>query len=696
MMRMMNFNLEDLFFEATEKEDEELIHRLYSSLAGMPKLSGDEVSSGLEFLLEAWGDAIESSPVKAKFCLDLSILSPPDSPALRISLHRAFNCLKTSAFMKSAVVKATGVRNESLSVKAIGERFIVLENIKPGIGIFNPETNRIGKVEQLDEITSEVTVKWDTANSATVMDLATALDGILYFENMPKLTLSSGKKISVPVSEWKEKVKKAFISEPEEVICKQISFTMSIEAGITPEAFEKWWNSTSAKSTKKSKERHPSTARTLHELNTLLLNYKGGKFSKEQQSDLHKSLGSMILRQEPPEMLMLAESLAMLADYIPEENLVNIACEIKDKVMFWPQSLASYIDKLHAWEKLSAKHLPAVAQLTADIFSQDYLAALMLVLSFRCWNSMAPVLDKQVLSNTIENAPFLSADALMWIWKNRSKLPAQTVAVLSPAAMRTALDTPGLTAIPELKELFISDKTFQKEMLNRIEGKEMDLLRAVQACENLRMDEKQSLLVKFSALSPAVKDFIEKGDGKKMFAAAGRKHVEQQSADAFEITSIESFADMTGQLNDIINKQIPENSAAIAHARSYGDLRENAEYKAAKERQAFLNMRRAEIDSSIQRTQPVDFSLEKPGKTAIPGSTVTLKYKDDESEEIFYLLGVWDSDPDTNCVAYSSGLGKVINGKISEDELKLPDGRDAVLLKIDPLPEDMVEKLNSE
>jgi len=580
--------------------------------------------------------------------------------------------------MKSAVVKATGVRNESLSVRSIGERFTVLENIKPGIGIFNPETSRIGKVEQLDEITSEVTVKWDTANSATVMDLETALDGILYFENMPKLTLSGGKKISDSVSEWIEEVKKAFISLPEEVICKQISFTMAIEAGITPEAFEKWWNNISAKSDEKPKERHPSTARTLHELNTLLLKYKDGKFSEEQQSELHNSLGSMMLRQEPSAMLMLAESLAMLAEYIPEENLVNIACEIKDKVMFWPQPPAPSKEKLNAWEKLSAKHMPAVSQLTADIFSQDYLAALMLLLSFRCWNNIAPVLDKQVLSQTIENARFLSADALMWIWKNRSKLTDETVAVLSPSALRTALDTPGLTAIPDLKELFISDKTFQKELLKRIEGKEMDLLRAVQACENLRMDEKQSLLVKFSALSPVVKKYIEKGDGKKMFAAAGRKHVEKQSAEAFELTSIKSFSDMTGQLNDIINKQIPENSAAIAHARSYGDLRENAEYKAAKERQAFLNKRRAEIESSINRTKPVDFSLEKPDKTAIPGSIVTLKYKGDESEEIFYLLGVWDSDPDTNCVAYSSALGKVINGKILEEVLQLPDGREAV------------------
>jgi hypothetical protein len=53
------------------------------------------------------------------------------------------------------------------------------------------------------------------------------------------------------------------------------------------------------------------------------------------------------------------------------------------------------------------------------LFSDDYLASIMLTASFRCWNSIVPVIDKNVLSNAIENASFLSADGLLWIWKNR-------------------------------------------------------------------------------------------------------------------------------------------------------------------------------------------------------------------------------------------------------------------------------------
>jgi transcription elongation GreA/GreB family factor len=153
---------------------------------------------------------------------------------------------------------------------------------------------------------------------------------------------------------------------------------------------------------------------------------------------------------------------------------------------------------------------------------------------------------------------------------------------------------------------------------------------------------------------------------------------------------------MAANLNDIITKQLPDNSAAIAHARSYGDLKENAEYKAAKERQAYLQRRRDEIDQSIIRTQPVDFSLQRVEKTVIPGSTVTISYKDNNKQETFYLLGIWDSDPDTNCIAYTTGLGKVLNGKLVNDEITLPDGRDAVIVKLEPLPTELLNQLNVE
>ena len=694
---MTNFNLENLFFTATEAEDHKIIDNLLNALTEQENLLSDEISSGIDFLLEAWGDSIEKSEVKAQFCLDLALMAPPDTSVYRISLHRAFNCLKSSPFMKSAVVKATGVRDLDIPIQKIAERFIIIEKLKAGTYLFNPKSGRVGQVETLDEITSEITVKWNTANSATIMTLQTALNDLIFIDSSLKFPKITGKNISGTAAEFSSELKKNLISVVDDSIIKQLAFSMAIEKGITNENFDSWWNAADQEnSDEQKKDRHPSTARTLHELNILLLDYDAGNFSEDEQLSLRKTFNKLKLKSTPANMLMFAESLAMLKNYIPEENLVEIAKAVKEQVTFWPQPPDAGDDKLSAWEKLSSKYLPSIAQLTSDIFSDEYMASLLLLLSFRCWNSVVSVIDLKILATTIENANFLSADAILWIWKNRAKLPETTVAKISPQALRKALDTVGSPSLQEIKQLFIDDKTFQEELISRIKGNEMDLLRAIQACDNLRMDEKQSLLVKCSAISPEVKHHIEKGDGKKMFAAAGRKHIEKKSEEEADITSIRSFNEMAANLNDIITKQLPDNSAAIAHARSYGDLKENAEYKAAKERQAYLQRRRDEIDQSIIRTQPVDFSLQRVEKTVIPGSTVTISYKDNNKQETFYLLGIWDSDPDTNCIAYTTGLGKVLNGKLVNDEITLPDGRDAVIVKLEPLPTELLNQLNVE
>ena len=692
----MNSNMEKLFFTASESDDVGVIEGLLSSLKGCPDLSSEEIISGIDFLLEAWGASIETSPVKSQFCLELARLAPSDSPVIRISLQRAFNCLKSSPFMKSAVVKAVGLRDEKITIKQIAERFNTLEKLKPEVVIFNSQSGRFGEVEALDEITSEIAIKWNTASTSTTMNLKRALNDLLFLDSLPAVSIK-GKQITTSLPEWKEDVRKSFISDFDDSILRQIALCLSTDAGIPNDMFEAWWNASEEGSPAKTAGRHPSSARTLHELNTLLLEYDGSVFSDKEQEVLNSTFHTLRLNSKPESMQMLAESLAMLKQYIPEHRLVQLGEEVKGQVVFWPEPVNNAGEKLAAWEKLSAKYLPIIARLTVDLFSDEYMASLLLQLSYRCWNSVVPVLDLDVLAAAIEDASFLPADAILWIWKNRSKLPDSTVATISPQALRKALDAKNnSSAVQDVKSLFIDDKLFQQKLIERIAGDEMDLLRAIQACDNMRMDEKQSLLVKCSSISPAVKHHIEKGEGKKMFAAAGRKHVAKQSEDAADITSLYSFNKMMDTLNDIINKQIPENSAAIAHARSYGDLKENAEYKAAKEQQAYLQSRRDEIEASIFKTQAVDFSLQNVDNIVVPGSTVTVKYLDDGEEEIFHLLGVWDSDPENNCISYTSALGQVLNGRLLNDEVEMPNKCKASIVKIEKLPKELVDKLNAE
>ena len=127
------------------------------------------------------------------------------------------------------------------------------------------------------------------------------------------------------------------------------------------------------------------------------------------------------------------------------------------------------------------------------------------------------------------------------------------------------------------------------------------------------------------------------------------------------LSSFRSFEERQEELKDIINTKIPENSAAIAHARSYGDLRENFEYKAAKQMQAVLNKFRTDLERDLNIAQGTDFSGADASGVNI-GTVVTLE-KADGGEVEYTVLGAWDSDPETNLVSYLSDIGQALIGE---------------------------------
>src|SRR5690606_2084269 len=83
------------------------------------------------------------------------------------------------------------------------------------------------------------------------------------------------------------------------------------------------------------------------------------------------------------------------------------------------------------------------------------------------------------------------------------------------------------------------------------------------------------------------------------------------------VSSIRSYKQKEAQLQKIILKDIPENSKEISVARSYGDLRENFEYKAAKDMQRVLMGRRAELENQLRDVTPTDFSEFEPDAAGV-------------------------------------------------------------------------------
>ena len=114
----------------------------------------------------------------------------------------------------------------------------------------------------------------------------------------------------------------------------------------------------------------------------------------------------------------------------------------------------------------------------------------------------------------------------------------------------------------------------------------------------------------------------------------------------------------------------PETVEEIDIARSHGDLKENAEYHAAREKLRFIEGRLAELGTLFDNSQEVDPSLFPHDKVRF-GSTVTMTDVDSEEEFIYTIVGTYESNPDKGLISNQTPLAKVLMGKEEGDEVSL-------------------------
>lgn len=135
-------------------------------------------------------------------------------------------------------------------------------------------------------------------------------------------------------------------------------------------------------------------------------------------------------------------------------------------------------------------------------------------------------------------------------------------------------------------------------------------------------------------------------------------------------TSLRSYRERQEQLRNIVEVEIPKNSREIEVARSYGDLRENFEYKAAKDMQALLMRRQAELVQQLRSVQPTDFR-DYGSDTAGLATQVTLAYADGRRER-YVLLGAWDRDEALGIISSESQMARALNGRRAGETVELP------------------------
>ena len=115
---------------------------------------------------------------------------------------------------------------------------------------------------------------------------------------------------------------------------------------------------------------------------------------------------------------------------------------------------------------------------------------------------------------------------------------------------------------------------------------------------------------------------------------------------------------------------------AIAEAREHGDLKENAEYHAAKEQQGFIEGRIKELEGKLSHVQVIDVTEVNAGGKVIFGSTIKLLDDDTEKEITYRIVGQDEADIKTGLISYTSPIARALIGKVEGDavEFNAPDG----------------------
>lgn len=257
----------------------------------------------------------------------------------------------------------------------------------------------------------------------------------------------------------------------------------------------------------------------------------------------------------------------------------------------------------------------------------------------------------------------LSSDALAWVCKERKGMaevifdPSISLAVMSSLEVDSLNEEGGVRAANRLRDLLSVDSSLVHDL---IAESDINTVRnfAGRLMGTAVFDDltRNSLMARIIKMYPDVLDLV-----------SGREDNEEEML----IVSEESLAKRRAAYDKLIKEEIPQNREDIKVARSYGDLRENFEYKSSKEYQRVLMKRKADWERDLKLAQPTDFKSADPSQVSI-GTVVNIENSASGAAKSFTVLGAWDSDPDKGILAYLSDVGQALLEKKVGDEVMLP------------------------
>lgn len=253
------------------------------------------------------------------------------------------------------------------------------------------------------------------------------------------------------------------------------------------------------------------------------------------------------------------------------------------------------------------------------------------------------------------------AENLPWVAAQRLGDPA-AVFLVSLGALEQSAGGDQLRAQKLLRERFVDSEWLKIVFDSTEEIRRSELVRRVEASNGWDAAGKRSVLARLIKLYPEL--------GRVLAGGASGAAAAPSAAAKTRFTSWRSLKDRQEQFRKLKEEEIPANSREIAVARSYGDLRENFEYQAARDLQRMLLKREAEIQEDLTSMQGSDFAnapLDKVGMGVEvdlqrPGGTVwTIR-----------ILGEWDRDESRSVISSRSLVAERLAGRAVGDEVDLP------------------------
>jgi transcription elongation factor GreA len=262
----------------------------------------------------------------------------------------------------------------------------------------------------------------------------------------------------------------------------------------------------------------------------------------------------------------------------------------------------------------------------------------------------------------------LRAPVLLWIIKNRhskkfAKLLNDLVTPRLLGAILFAIDyealqSAGTRRIP-LGEVLSDDPDLIGDLLSTADTETArDLANSLLLNQGFEELTKKSLLARFIKLYPSLQSLV-----------SGEADVKDEQL----FVSRESYEKKRIEYEDIVTRRIPENSKAISVAREHGDLKENSEFKMAKQDQSVLMGQKTQLERDLARARITDFAEASTDSISV-GTVVDLRDVANGKAVRYSVLGAWDSDPDAHRIAYKTPLGQALMGKKVGEHVKLKIG----------------------